>query len=77
MFCPHTVDGLDNTNQMKRVLAKVSKLVTIASDLFEGENSANVNRWNSQLMMLKSLLKVCNSEQLNYNGKLNTYKITT
>jgi hypothetical protein len=68
---------------MKRVLAKASRLVsyvrhsTIASDLFEGENrlqAADVTRWNSQLTMLKSLVRVCNSEamqQLNYNGKLN------
>ena len=71
---------------MKRVLAKASRLVshvwhsTVASDLFKGENclqAANSTRWNSQLTMLKSLIKVCESDAmqcLNYAGKLNVYE---
>ena len=53
----------------------------LASDLFKGENrlqAANSTRWNSQLTMLKSLTKVCDSDamqRLNYAGKLSVYEI--
>ncbi len=68
-------------------MGKVARLVshvrhsTSASDLFVDVNrllSANVTRWNSQLTMLKSLLKVYDSppmQALNYGGKLNLYEI--
>ena len=80
-------DGLANADQIKRVLGKASRLVnhvrhsTLASELFENVGrlqTANVTRWNSQLTMLKSLLKVSNSsamQQLDYNGKLNVHEL--
>ncbi len=80
-------DGMDKADQVKRVLGKVARLVshvrhlTSASDLFVDVNrlqSANVTRWNSQLTMLKSLLKVYDSppmQALDYGGKLNLYEI--
>ncbi len=79
-------DGMEKAEQIKRVLAKVSRLIsfvrhsTVASDLFEGENrlqAENKTRWNSQLTMLKSLLQVVDSDamhSLNYAGKLNAYE---
>ena len=79
-------DGLDNADQVKRVLGKITRLVshvhhsTKASDVFEDDlklQMANATRWNSQLTMIKSLLRVSNStmEKLDYNGKLNAYEI--
>lgn len=70
---------------MKRVLSKVSKLVTHvhhstqASALFENEirlQMANATRWNSQLIMLKSFLRVPERtmDLLDYNGKLNAHE---
>ena len=80
-------DGLANADQINGVLGKASRLVnhvrhsTLASELFENVGrlqAANVTRWNSQLTMLKSLLKVSNSsamQQLDYNGKLNVHEL--
>ena len=80
-------DEMDRADQVKRVLGKVSRMVshvrhsTSASDLFmEGDRlqAANVTRWNSQLTMLKYLLKVYDSpsmQALDYSGKLNVYEI--
>ena len=80
-------DGMENAEQIKRVLAMASRLVshvrhsTVASDLFEGENrlqAASCTRWNSQLTMLKSLIKIYDydaMQRLNYAGKLSVYEI--
>lgn len=79
-------DGLKHADQINRVLGKVAKLVshvrssTQASELLEREanirlQAANVTRWNSQVIMLKSLLKVPDTtmEKLDYNGKPNQH----
>ena len=79
-------DGLKYADQINRVLGKVSKLVshvrssTQASDILEREakirlQAANVTRWNSQLMVLRSLLKVSDDtmEKLDYSGKPNQH----
>lgn len=87
----HTVqlvikDGLKEAAQVNKVLGKVSKLVTHirsstkASDLIGAEvrlQAANATRWNSQLYMLKSLLKVSNDtlEQIYFNGKSTQHDI--
>ena len=79
-------DGLKNASQINRILGKVSKLVnhvrhsTHASDLFEDElklQIANATRWNSQLVMLRSLLAVSEETmaKLDYNGKLSAHEI--
>ena len=58
-------DGMKKIGQINNVLERCSKLVafvrksTIATDLLEGENrlqADNVTRWNSQLIMIKSVL---------------------
>ena len=80
-------EGLNNTNQIRRILGKVSRLInhvshsTVSNDIFDGQNRlqiANATRWNSQLTMLESLIQVFESpavEKLDYNGKLNSYDI--
>ncbi|CAC5408450.1 unnamed protein product [Mytilus coruscus] len=67
-------DGLkDCTSHMCTVIAKASKIVNFvrrsihASEMLESENklqAANVTRWNSQLTMIKSILKL-SEEKLN------------
>ena len=52
---------------------------TIGCDLLEKEvrlQAANANRWNSQLTMINSLLRVSPlaMDKLDYNGKLNVYE---
>ena len=62
-------DGLNNADQVKQVLGKITRLVsqvhhsTKASDGFEDDQlqMANATRRNSQLTMIKSLLHVFNS----------------
>ena len=87
----HTVqlvvkDGLKQADQINRVLGKITKFVshvrssTKASDLLESEvhlQAANVTRWNSQLNMLKSLLKVSNDtmEKIDFNEKPNQHDL--
>ena len=60
-------DGLEQAGSLKQVIAKVSKLVshcrksTISNELLEGHTKlqlANATRWNSQLTMLQSLLRI-------------------
>ena len=60
-------DGLEQAGSLKQVIAKVSKLVshcrksTISPELLEGHTKlqlANATRWNSQLTMLQSLLRI-------------------
>ncbi|VDI46437.1 Hypothetical predicted protein [Mytilus galloprovincialis] len=67
-------DGLkDCTSHMCTVIAKASKIVSFvrrsihASEMLESENklqAANVTRWNSQLTMIRSILKIV-EEKLN------------
>ncbi|CAC5410168.1 unnamed protein product [Mytilus coruscus] len=67
-------DGLkDCTSHMCTVIAKTSKIVNFvrrsihASEMLESENklqAANVTRWNSQLTMIKCILKI-SEEKLN------------
>ena len=73
-------EGLNNTNQIRRILGKVSRLInhvrhsTVSNDIFDGQNRlqiANATRWNSQLTTLESLIQVFESpvmEKLDYNG---------
>ncbi|XP_011405772.1 PREDICTED: uncharacterized protein LOC105313774 [Amphimedon queenslandica] len=82
-------DGLVGADQVKRVLGKATKLVshlrhsTFASELFEDIGrlqSGNVTWWNSQLTMLKSIVKVSDStamQQLDYNEILTPFKWAT
>ncbi len=60
-------DGIKCSAQIKSLLSKASALIshirssTTATDVLEGENRAqasNENRWNSQLVMVRSLLKI-------------------
>lgn len=62
-------DALDDAGSIKNLLSKVQKLVafchksTNATEILEGIQKlqpANVTRWNSQLKMLRSVLKVPN-----------------
>ena len=86
----HTVqlvvkDGLKQADQINRVLRKIKKFVshvrssTKASDLLESEVrlQAAVTRWNSQLNMLKSLLKISNDtmEKIDFNEKPNQHDL--
>ena len=79
------VDGLKQAEHINRVLGKISKLVshvrhsTIACDLLEKEvclQAANATRWNSQLTMINSLLRVSPSamDKLDYHEKLSVYE---
>ena len=75
-------DGLKaSEGQISKLIGKASKVVsqfrksTQATDLLEGESklqAANTTRWNSQVIMIKSLLKVP-SEKLD---QLDTVKLT-
>ena len=78
-------DGLRHAEHMNRVLAKISRLVshvrhsTHASELLEGEvrlQIANATRWNSQLTMIESLLKVSpeTMKKIDFSGKLNSHE---
>ena len=79
--------GLNNTNQIRQILGKVSRLInhvrhsTVSNDIFDDQNRlqiANATRWNSQLTTLESIIQVFESpamEKLDYNGKLNSYDI--
>lgn len=89
--CAHTLqlvvkDGLKNcTSHMTTVISKASKIVNyvrrsiLACELLESENrlqTANVTRWNSQLTMFKSILKI-SEEKLNKvdsSVKLSSYE---
>jgi len=78
-------DGFKNAEAVTRVLEKMARLVkhvrhsSIASDLFEGDlklQMSNVTRWNSQLTMIRSVLRVDPSimDRLDYSGKLNLHE---
>ena len=68
----HTVrliikDGFKQVNSIAKVLKKASSIVSfvkkskIAADLLESEKclrSANATRWNSQLLMIRSILRI-------------------
>ena len=60
-------DGLKEAGALTKVIAKASKVVayvrksTIATDLLEGEGrlqAANATRWNSEVKMIRSVLKI-------------------
>ena len=60
-------DGFKEVHNIAKVLKKASTIVsfvkksTIAADLLESEKclrSANITRWNSQLLMLRSILRI-------------------
>ena len=79
-------DGLEQAGQMKNVIAKVGNLVshvrrsTSATDLFDSctkLQAANKTRWNSQLKMLRSVLKVPQDvlNSLDYSGKPTAYEM--
>ncbi|KAG7175265.1 Transposable element Hobo transposase-like 1 [Homarus americanus] len=72
-------DGMEQDGQIKQILAKVSKLVsfcrksTVAAEVLSHEFKLQVatsTRWNSQLMMMRSVLQV--SPEVKY--ELNTIK---
>ena len=79
-------DGLrDCSSNLKNIINKASNIVSfvrksvIGSELLEEENrlqSANATRWNSQLHMLKSILKVPEQklDMLDIKFKLSTYE---
>ena len=79
-------DGLKQAGKMKNVIAKVGNLVshvrrsTSATDLFDSctkLQAANKTRWNSQLKMLRSVLKVPQDvlNSLDYSGKPTAYEM--
>lgn len=75
-------DGLSNADMFTKVISKVSTIISyvhkscIATDILSGENrlqSSVPTRWNSQIIMIKSILKV-DKEKLN---TLNTAKLAS
>ena len=78
-------DGLKDVGKLRSVIAKVAALVAHvrrscnASEVLDGclkLQPANQTRWNSQLKMLRSLLRIpqANIDQLDFPGKLTTYE---
>ena len=77
--------GLKDTGQIKAVLSKAAGLVsyvhrsTAATEILQGHcklEPANATRWNSQVKMLRSILRVPEDiiEQLDYSGKPTKYE---
>lgn len=76
-------DGFKHADQINRILGKILvnhvRHSTVASEIFEKEvrlQMANATRRNSQLAMIRSLLRVSDStmEAFEYNGKLTAYE---
>lgn len=81
-------DGLENDGQIKQFLAKVAKLVsfcrksTKATEVLSNElklQMATCTRWNSQLMMIRSVLRVSADvwDKLDTPYKLKQYELNT
>ena len=79
-------DGLKDAGQMGKVLNKVSKLVsyvhhsTVAAEILEADlrlEVGNATRWNSQLRMIRSLLRIDSDtlDKLDCQHKLNIYEM--
>ncbi|XP_042236493.1 E3 SUMO-protein ligase ZBED1-like [Homarus americanus] len=89
----HTVqlvvkDGMEHDGQVKHVLTKVSKLVnfcmrsTVATEVLSPQlnlQMATCTRWNSQLTMMRSVLRVSPQvwDNLDTPYKLNQYELNT
>ena len=79
-------DGLKDAGQMKSVIAKASNFVshvrksTTATEILQDYRKleiANQTRWNSQLKMLRSILRIPSEalDRVNFAGKLSSYEL--
>ena len=79
-------DGLQHAGQVKSIIGKVAKLVayvrksTTASEILEGHlklQMANQTRWNSQLKMLRSIIRIPEDvlQKLDCTSKLSSYEM--
>ena len=87
MFCTHLTavvkDGMKSSGPLRQVIDKAASVVayarksTYATDLLENKKRlqyANATRWNSELLMISSILRI-SKEKLNQSecSKLTTY----
>ncbi|XP_042213373.1 zinc finger BED domain-containing protein 4-like isoform X2 [Homarus americanus] len=81
-------DGMEQDSQIKQILAKVSKLInfcrksTVAAEVLSNEfklQMATCTRWNSQLTMMRSVLRVLPEvwDKLDTPYKLKQYELNT
>jgi hypothetical protein len=78
MTCHLKMDLKDCSSNLKNIINKASNIVRFVSELLEEENrlqSANATRWNSQLHMPKSILKVPEQKLTYFTSNLDFHSL--